>query len=341
MRFPAAARIKNRWASLTQHGIILMYHRISDISPGSDPWGLCVSPSHFEEHLKILKSLTRPIKLRELTKSLNDRRFGRRRVIVTFDDGYADNAAVAKPLLEKYEIPATFFIISGAVDRQKEFWWDELERIILLPSRLPQAFEVTIANSTYSWKITPEAGQGSFSYSAVTQLPEMGVFVSRHQLYLSLWKILSDLSPLEKEEALNRIAQWAGQAAVPRRTHLPLTSKELLSLAACRLCEVGAHTVTHPRLSSLPQAEQEKEIAQSKRSLEEMIDQTIFSFSYPHGDQSEQTLKLVERAKFQQACVVLAKAVRRKTNPFLLPRFTVFNWGGEEFERNIRQWSGC
>ena len=48
---------------------------------------------------------------------------------MTFDDGYRDNVHVAKPLLERFEIPATVFVVSAYVDSDRDFWWDELAEL--------------------------------------------------------------------------------------------------------------------------------------------------------------------------------------------------------------------
>ena len=117
-----------------------------------------------------------------------------------------------------------------------------------------------------------------------------------------------------------------------------MTLNELRNLADNQLFEIGAHTLTHPMLSRLSVKEQGEEIIQSKRQLEDMISQPITSFSYPHGDQSEDTLKIVEQSNFENACTVIQEPVLRNTHPFLLPRFTVLNWNGDEFEKILCQW---
>src|SRR5437667_6748579 len=91
--------------------LILMYHRVTDTGP--DPWSLAVSPQHFAEHLEVLRRRFRPVALREL-QSRSPRR-GPRPVVLTFDDGYADNALTALSLLRSLDIPATVSVTSPLV----------------------------------------------------------------------------------------------------------------------------------------------------------------------------------------------------------------------------------
>ena len=51
-------------------------------------------------------------------------------MLVTFDDGYADNLYEALPVLQRFDIPATVFVSTDAVVQAREFWWDELERLV-------------------------------------------------------------------------------------------------------------------------------------------------------------------------------------------------------------------
>ena len=86
--------------------LILLYHRVARVD--SDPWSLCVTPEHFSEHLEVLRK-HRPIRLDQVKPSGWRAGGSRASVAITFDDGYADNLYEAKRLLERYDIPATFF----------------------------------------------------------------------------------------------------------------------------------------------------------------------------------------------------------------------------------------
>lgn len=79
----------------------------------------------------------RPASLKALTDDLERDGVLETTVVVTFDDGYRGNVHVAKPSLERYEIPQTVFVVSGYVDSDHEFGWDKLEQLRLRAS-LPE-----------------------------------------------------------------------------------------------------------------------------------------------------------------------------------------------------------
>ena len=116
-----------RWR-LRSSPLILLYHRVANAEPGphANVSGLSVTPEHFEQQLAVLRRRFAPLRLRDLLES--PPRFRHPAVAVTFDDGYADNLHAALPLLERFGIPATFFVTSGMLGGQREFWWDTLER---------------------------------------------------------------------------------------------------------------------------------------------------------------------------------------------------------------------
>src|SRR4029077_8826074 len=131
--------------------IILLYHRVAD--PPSDPQLLCVTPKHFAEHLEVLRKQGYPTCLQELGCSLRDRKKLPRGVAVTFDDGYVDNLINAKRILQRYDVPATVFVTTGYVDQQRDFWWDELEKLLLHVDRVPENLRLHIDGRLYEWDL--------------------------------------------------------------------------------------------------------------------------------------------------------------------------------------------
>ena len=106
-----------RWQE--PRGLIFLYHRIA--STPTDPWSLNVTPDHFAEHLQVLESYGDPVSLPQLLERFQDRDTSDRMIAVTFDDGYPDNLHTAKPLLERFAVPATVFVTVGALGDQLNF----------------------------------------------------------------------------------------------------------------------------------------------------------------------------------------------------------------------------
>jgi peptidoglycan/xylan/chitin deacetylase (PgdA/CDA1 family) len=104
------------------------------------------------------------------------------------------------------------------------------------------------------------------------------------------------------------------------------------------LIEIGAHTVNHPDLPSQTPDAQREEIVESKRALERQLGHAVNGFAYPYGRNAPATIDLVRDAGFTYACSTVPQPVRRHSNPYLLPRQTVMNWNGDEFDGRLRRW---
>lgn len=295
-----------REAFLQSRQVILLYHRIARIE--SDPWSLCVTPEHFSEHLEVLRDC-RLTELRYVKPSTDGQ--GVPSVIITFDDGYADNYYQALPLLRRYGIPATFFIAAGYIGESREFWWDELEKIVFQSATL----------------------SGILAFLEHFHLESQR---SRSALYFKLYKYLQPMAHQTRRRLLNRLLQWTGQSATARDSHRVMTCNEICALARNNLVQIGAHTVTHPKLASQPPAIQKAEVRQSKTILEDIVNRPVTSFSYPYGGRehySQKTVHLVREAGFCRACSTVARRVGRHDSLYELPRFNITDMSGEDLRR--------
>lgn len=314
--------------------LILMYHRVSDAGP--DPWSLSVSPQHFAEQLEVLRRWFRPIALREL-QSRQSRRGGPRPVILTFDDGYADNALTALPLLRAQDIPATVFVATALLGKPGAFWWDELADLLLRPGRLPQTLKLTVRGREFRWTLGASAEYSEHAYTSHRRWQAMikEPPTQRQAVYLSLWELMLALPDDERRRVLDALAVWSGADAKQAATHRVLSETELAWLGGDRLVEIGAHSVTHPVLTNLGIDAQRHEARESKRVLESLIEKPVDSFSYPYGRTCEPTRSVVRDAGFRRACGTRPRGVRPQGNPFDLPRISVRDCNGDLFARML------
>ena len=227
-------------------GAILMYHRV--LPAGVDVWRLNVSPEHFAEQLEVLRARMRPVSLRTLVEHIKSGRVESRSVAVTFDDGYANNLELGVPALERCDVPATVFVTTGYTGAVREFWWDDLERLLVHERALPQRLELTVGSWRQQWDTGSAGGAGQdLSGTASSAAPG-----SRLALYHDVWLALRTLSNEDRQEALAHVRAWSGTSDAPRSSHRAMTRDEVARMAAHPLMEIGAHTVHHSYLGALP-----------------------------------------------------------------------------------------
>lgn len=325
---------------LASPAIILMYHRVTELA--NDPYLLAVTPKHFAEQLDAIRAHGVPMRLQELVRSLRRGKVPSRAVAITFDDGYADNLHCAKPLLARYDVPATVFVTAGQVGRGREFWWDELDRLLLQPGTLPPVLRLRLNGSVREWRLEEASTYTEEEYQHdrpwhVECRDDPG---PRQRVFRALFDLLYLLPSAQRWMILDELTAWAEAPPIARPSHQTLTSEEAVRLAEGDLVEVGAHTMTHPVLAALSASEQRQEIQESKARLEAMLGHEVASFAYPHGSSTPETAASVGEAGFVCACSSHPDAVFRRANRFQLPRVGVRDWDGDTFARWLRWWVG-
>ncbi|HEY9653498.1 MAG TPA: polysaccharide deacetylase family protein, partial [Coleofasciculaceae cyanobacterium] len=295
-----------------------------------------VTPQHFAQHLEVLQKYAHPISLKQLAIAHQNGNIPQRAVAITFDDGYVDNLYQAKPLLERYNIPATVFVSTGYMGQQREFWWDELERLLLRPGRLPDKLCLDINGNLQRWELGLAVNYSEEDRECDRHIsPWQAEPGSRLFFYYSLWQQLKPLPESQQLKALQQITQWANVDSVTRPNYRPLLLEEIRTLEQGGLVEVGAHTVTHPSLKAHTPSFQMQEIQQSKADLEKLLGHPVTSFAYPFGDYAAETVELMHQTGFVYACSTVKDTVWRQSDCFQLPRFGVYNWNGEEFAKQL------
>jgi peptidoglycan/xylan/chitin deacetylase (PgdA/CDA1 family) len=295
--------------------IILMYHRVASVAEHDDPLQLCVDPGRFREQVELLRSLGAIVPLEEIFAG---RRAKGARFAITFDDGYADNALAAAPVLESLHAPATVFVVAGAVGSGRAFWWDRLATLLFRDDAPPRV-ELTIDGRTVIADTRSPAG--------------------RKRAYWAAWSRLRVLPSAQIELVLNHLTATAGDGGPPALAGRPLSEAELRTLVASTV-EIGAHTLSHPSLSATPEDEQRREILAGRARLEELINRPVTTFAYPYGDYDRVAVRIVRNGGFRAAVSVNEARVSRFSSRWRLPRYAVRDWDADELEQRLRGWLG-
>lgn len=327
-----AGRLAGRQGS---PGIVLMYHRVA--SDLVDPWRLCVSAANFAAQLEVLADRFRVVTLRELVATRGSDGT-RPSVAITFDDGYADNLHAAAPLLVRQALPATFFLTSGTLGSDREFWWDELDQLLLQPAALPLRLDVPLGDERRTIETGPAAAPLEDPRSAAAAcVPWEAAADTRVGLYYSVWKSLRALDDVARRTALEELARQVGVTVARRDSHRTLNRAEARALAGLPGVEIGAHSVTHASLPECTPAQQLQQMQQSRRDLESLVDRPVPGFAYPFGDISRRTLRLAGSAGFDYACTTEAGCVDRATRPHRIPRIVAEDWPAERFAQRLAE----
>jgi len=115
------------------------------------------------------------------------------------------------------------------------------------------------------------------------------------------------------------------------------TAAELRELAEQGF-EIGSHSMNHPRLTRLTDAELRTEIFDSKKALEDLLGRPVLSFSYPYGEQDARVRQVVAEAGYTYATATTLNAVTSVTDPLAVPRVNMrWNTLGPELAGKLRR----
>lgn len=300
---------------------MLLYHRVADEL--SDPYGLCVSPDRFDEHVEIVRELGRPMRLTNFVEALRTRTLPDRAIAITFDDGYVDNIQAAEPILARHEVPALVFVTTGAGGREREFWWDELERALLQPGEVPDRLEIQIGDDVHRWQLGDATSYRREHQELHRQwhLLDETAPTTRHEVFRQLYSLIQPLPGAERTIALDQVLSWAGcDPTVVRPARQAMRPDQVADMVSRGILDVGAHTVNHPALPTQPPEVQRTELEQSKRDLEAWCGRPVHGFAYPYGLYDRTAVAAARAAGFTFACSGAYRAARPGTDAFLIPR---------------------
>lgn len=289
--------------------IILAYHRI--IAETDPLYPEDTTAKIFDAQLAVLSRFFRVFTLSEAVARLDQKELPARSVVITFDDGYEDNASVALPLLDRHGLKATFFIATGFVNGK--LMWNDI---------LTEAIRNCRSDVL-------DLGQSGFGYF------DLGDLSRRRAALDSLIDALKHIPEPNRSQRVREIAD-ASKSVLPDRL---MMSEDQLQLLVRAGMEIGAHTVSHPILAKQSDPDAESEITQSRKFLQDLLDAPVDSFAYPNGrrgdDYNQFHVESVRQAGFTAAVATDPGCVRISSDRFQLPRYGVWDNNSAKFAARL------
>lgn len=294
--------------------VILMYHSVAEIN--ADPWDLAVTLENFDAQIEMLSRTRRVVDLAEIHDIHPGKPGEKPPAAITFDDGYRNVLTVAGPVLSKFDCPATLFLTTGKIGSNREFWWDDLSRMIL-ETPLPPVLEFDLAGGKHRVDVGSNPDSDALG-----------------KIHYAIWQTLQPLDPATRQDALDAMAAVLHCDLSPRPSHAIMDQKDVQALENTPI-SVGAHTVTHCHLPSLTPDRQSHEIVQSRDDCQELTGKSPATFAYPFGNYDDTSPEIVRSAGFQLAVTTEYGRVRSRQDAMLLPRVMAGNWSAAALSRRL------
>ncbi|MCG5501068.1 polysaccharide deacetylase family protein [Ectothiorhodospira sp. B14B] len=275
---------------------ILIFHQVLSEPDPFRPEALDAETFHWQiallaEHFNLLS-------LPEAMERLRQGTLPPKAACVTFDDGYADNANVALPILLKHRVPATFFISTGYLDGGR-MWHDT----VIEAMRLMETDLLDLSDSL---------GQRFLS----------GTIHEKRRSTRRLIALLKNLDPSDRDALIDQIIEPVS-SVLP--TDLMMTSEQVRMMHKSGMT-MGCHTVTHPIFTTVRMDTVRQEIQQGRAELESLLDEPVTLFAYPNGrpfdDYQAEHVRLVRDLGFEAAFSTARGVATQDTDDWQLPRFT-------------------
>jgi peptidoglycan/xylan/chitin deacetylase (PgdA/CDA1 family) len=273
--------------------LIVTYHRVL---PSPDPLlPYEVDRATFERHVALFAGAFSVLSLREAAQRLARGSLPARALVITFDDGYANNVGEALPVLSRHGIGATFFIATGFLDGGLMFNDAVIEGLRACPAGRLDLTD----RSAGEFEITDAA--------------------SRRAAIEAILRAIKHREPGRRAEDVACLLERCGT----RPPGVMMSSRQVVELQQAGM-EIGGHTVNHPILKSVAADEAEAEIREGKERLEALLREPVHVFAYPNGrpglDYDPSHVALVRGAGFEAAVSTAQGSASRRADLLQLPR---------------------
>jgi peptidoglycan/xylan/chitin deacetylase (PgdA/CDA1 family) len=285
---------------------ILTFHRVSYNSDYFIP-PMVIQSKVFSRLVTILGKMKNIVDLDEIFYNSYENELHKDCVAITFDDAYIDNYQIAKQILERKGVPATFFVPYYPVENGKPYWWDHI-------------FYVADKNKKrlIKWLIKKKI---------FNQATENGRFHGNHNTSILCRDIVRRLNEFSENDRQAFLSAFGQEFGAYNGERLLMNWDEIRQLKNNGF-SIGSHSFSHVPLTDLSACKAQIEVKESKIRLEQKIGITVSGFSYPRGSYSAMHASIVEQAGYSYAVTTRFGSNLRGCNRYTLARRNVSDFRG-------------
>jgi len=287
-------RLLGVWArvALRRRAVVLMYHRVLPAAEralaGSHP-GIVVERETFAWQMDLLKRDFTVLSLAEFREAFEGRRpLPPASCLITFDDGWLDNATHAVPILRERSLPAVVFLPTAFIGRRRMFWREALTQL------LTRAVLAGRADGELKGRL-----RARLQPLGLADVLEVGAASPHARMVDAVTERMSAEAP-PAEDVLQGLASDLGLALEDLSGADAFIDWAQASDMAAAGIAIGAHGVEHRLLTALPHSEVRAEVTGSRDALA-AAGLPAMAFSYPNGRWDAAVAGEVARAGFALA----------------------------------------
>jgi peptidoglycan/xylan/chitin deacetylase (PgdA/CDA1 family) len=295
--------------------VILMYHSVNhQYCPYVYPDNI-VSVETFERQIDYLSREKNLISLLDLVELVKNRiALPPNTVVITFDDGYYDFYSTAYPILKRYGLPCTLFLVTNLLCEDGAKWEDTLTRMI--NSVTSGVISLRLNGREKTWVLTTYRKRRECIVELVGALQNSGDERSRVLLEVKRQLTSGNMKPKSV------MMKW----------------KEVLELAEDNQLSFGCHSHTHSNLGDLSTDHAKWEIDTSKEKIEQKLNQQCRLFCYPFGKKSSfnpRVKTLLKTLDFAAAVTTIPGSISLDSDPFELRRIAAVDDSSFRFKCSL------